>query len=70
MEPNTGQPIRMTATSMTPVMTPTDKWGRRVLMLTVKKSVPPLDDPRMYKSAMATPHKMPVNRAASSGSPP
>ena len=31
---------------------------------------PPLDDPRIYKSANAPPHVIPANRAASSGSPP
>ena len=40
-----------------------------VLMATVRKSVPPLEEPRMYKSAMDAPHSTPVNRAASSGSP-
>ena len=69
-EPNTGQPNRMTTRSIAPVTTPTDRCGRSTLIDIVKKSVPPLDEPRIYKSANAPPHVIPANRAASNGSPP
>ena len=35
----------------------------------VKKSVPPLEEPRMYNSANAPPQVTPANRAATNGLP-
>ncbi|OLA25108.1 MAG: hypothetical protein BHW25_05265 [Faecalibacterium sp. CAG:82-related_59_9] len=45
--PNTGQPSRMTTRSMPPVTAPMERWGRSTLMDMVRKSVPPLEEPRM-----------------------
>lgn len=68
-EPNTGQPSRMMTRSMRPVKAPTDRWGRSILMDMVRKSVPPLEVPRIYIKASDPPRVMPAKMAASRGSP-